>query len=76
MSFVYVVICTSFRGMQCQRYKCWLINPSCLGQAHPNRPETGPGYKNTEPGSILTILCIPFMVCPLKRADTKSGKVI
>ena len=29
------------------------FNPSCSGPAHPNRPGTGPGYKNTEPGSIL-----------------------
>ena len=25
------------------------LNPSCLGQAHPNRPGTGPGHKNMEP---------------------------
>ena len=29
--------------------------PSCLRQAHSNRPGTGPGYENTEPGCILTI---------------------
>ena len=29
-----------------------------------------------EPGSILTVLCIPLMVCPLRSADAKSGKVV
>ena len=28
------------------------IEPSYLGQAHSNRPGTGPGYKNMEPGSV------------------------
>ena len=31
------------------------LNPNCLGQAHSNRPGTGYGYKNTEPGCILTV---------------------
>ena len=38
------------------------LNPSCLGQAHPNRPGTGPWYKNTESGKIFTVLRISFMV--------------
>ena len=29
------------------------LNPNSSGQAHPNRPDTGLGYKNTEPGSIF-----------------------
>ena len=52
------------------------FNPSCWGQAHANRPGTGPGYESTEPGSIFTIIRIPLMVCPLRSADAKSGKVV
>ena len=52
------------------------LNPSCSGQAHPNRPDTDSGYKNTEPGSILTVLCVPFMVCPLRSANAMSDKVV
>ena len=52
------------------------LYPSCSGQAHSNGPSTGPGHKNTEPGSILTVLRIPFMICPLRSVDAKSGKVV
>ena len=52
------------------------LNPSCLGQARFNRPGTGPKYKSTEPGSIFTILRISFIVCTLRSADAKSGKVV
>ena len=52
-----------------------VCRPLSFVQAHPNRPGTGPGYKNTEPESILTVLRIPFIVCPLRREDAKSGKV-
>ena len=38
------------------------VNPSCSGQAHFNRPGTGPGYKNTEPRFILAILRVPSIV--------------
>ena len=31
------------------------LNLNCLGQAHSNRPGTGPGYATKEPKSILTI---------------------
>ena len=51
-------------------------NASCLGQAHLNRSGTCPGYKNTKLGSILTILSIPFMICPLRSMDAKFGKVV
>ena len=50
------------------------LNPSCLGQACPNRLGTGPGQKNTESGRIFIVLCIPFMVCPLKSTDAKSKR--
>ena len=52
------------------------LNPSCSEQAHPNRPGTGPGHKSTEPGSIFTILRFPFVICPFRSADAKSGKVV
>ena len=52
------------------------LNPSCSGQAHPNRPGTSPGHKNTEPERIFTVFCIPFMICLLRSADAKSGKVV
>ena len=41
------------------------LDPSCLKQTHSIRPGTGPGYENMEPGCILTVLCIPFIICPL-----------
>ena len=50
------------------------LNPRYSGQTHANRTGTGPEYKNMEPGSILTVLCIPFMVCLLRSADAKSSK--
>ena len=49
---------------------------SCSGQAQPNRPETGPGHKNTEPRSIFTILRIPFIIFSFKSRDVKSGKIV
>ena len=52
------------------------LNPSFLGQAHPNRPSTGPGYKNTKPESILTVLHVPSIVCPLRSMDAKPSKVV
>ena len=51
------------------------LNPSCLGQSHPNKPGTGPGHKNTESGRSFTVLRILFIICPLRSADDKSGKV-
>ena len=50
------------------------LNPSCSGQAHPNRSGTGPGNKNTEPERIFTVLHILFMICPLRSADAKLSK--
>ena len=52
------------------------LNPSCLGQAHSNRPGTGPGYKNMEPESVFTILHIPSTVYPLKSTDAKSNEIV
>ena len=46
------------------------------GRAHSNRPGTSPGHKSTEPGSTFTILRFPFVICPFKSADAKSGKVV
>ena len=46
------------------------------GQSHFNRPSTGPGYKNTDPGYILTILRVTFMAFPLRSADANFGKVV
>ena len=48
------------------------FNPSRSGKANFNRPGTGPGYKNTDPGSIFAVLRVPSIVCPLRSADTKS----
>ena len=52
------------------------LNPSCSGQAHPNRPGIGPGYKNMEPENILMTLRLPFMICPLRSTDAKSSKIV
>ena len=53
-----------------------LPHPSCLGQAHSNRPGTAPGYKNTKPGCILTALQVLSVICLLKHVDAKFGKVV
>ena len=37
---------------------------------------TGVGHKITEPGSIFTVLRFPFVICPFRSADAKSGKVV
>ena len=42
---------------------------------HFNRHGTGPGYVNTDPGCILAVFYVPSIICPLKTADAKSGKV-
>ena len=52
------------------------LNPNCSGQPHSNRPGTVPGYENKDLECILAILCVPFMVCPLRSANAQSGKVI
>ena len=52
------------------------LNPSYSGQAHPNGPGTVSGNKDTELGSIFTVLRHPIMICLLRSADTKSGKVV
>ena len=50
------------------------LNPSFSEQACPNRPGTGLGHKNPEPGRIFTVLRIPFIVCLLKSTDDKSKR--
>ena len=52
------------------------LNPSCSGKAHLNRPGISPGHKNTGPGSIFTVLRVPFVICPFRSANAKSGKVV
>ena len=36
---------------------------------------TDPGYKNTEPGSMFTILRVPTVISPVRSADDDYGKV-
>ena len=43
---------------------------------YPNRPDTGPGHKSTEPGSTFTVLRFPFVIFPFRGADAKSGKIV
>ena len=45
-------------------------------RAHPDRPGTGLGHKNTEPGSIFTVLRFPFVICLFRGANAKSGTVV
>ena len=52
------------------------LNPSCLGQAHYNRPGSGHAYENKEPGCILAVICVPSIIRLLRGADAKSGKVV
>ena len=33
-------------------------------------------FLGTELGSIFSILCFPFVICPFRSADVKSGKVV
>ena len=40
------------------------------------RVGTGLGHKSTEPGSTFTVLRFPFVICPFRGADAKSGKVV
>ena len=52
------------------------LDPNCLKQVHPNRPGSGPGGKNTEPGWILAVLGVPSIIRPLRSADAKFGKIV
>ena len=45
-------------------------------QAYSNRSGTGSGNENMEREFILAVLCVPFIICPLKSADAKCGKVV
>ena len=37
---------------------------------------TGLTLKSTEPGSTFTVLRVPFVICPFRGADAKSGKIV
>ena len=50
------------------------ITEAARGKPIPTSLAPVPG-KNTEPGSIFTILRFPFVIFPFKSADAKSGKV-
>ena len=50
-----------------------VFDPSCSGQAHTNRLASGFGCENTEPGCILAVLRVPFIIRPLRSADAKSA---
>ena len=52
------------------------LNPSCSGQVNCNKPGAGPEYENTEPECTFTIPYIPFMICPLRSPDVKSGEFV
>ena len=52
------------------------LDPSCLWQAHSNRPGTGPGYKSTEPGCLLTVLHLPSIIYVLRNVDAKPSKIV
>ena len=41
------------------------FNSSYSEKVNFNRPGIGLGYESTKPGRILTVLCVPSMVCPL-----------
>ena len=48
-----------------------------LTQAARGKPiPTGPGHKSTELGSTFTVLRVPFVICPFRGADAKSGKIV
>ena len=52
------------------------LTQAAWGKPHPNRPDTGPGHKSTEPGSTFTVLRISFLICPFRGTDAKSGKIV
>ena len=52
------------------------LNPSCSGQAHPNRTVTSHGFENTGLRCILAVLRVPFIILPLRNADARFGKGI
>ena len=37
---------------------------------------TASGHKSTEPGSIFTVLRVPFVICPFRSADAKFAQNI
>ena len=57
----------------CKRLR---LTQAVRGKLIPTGLGTSPAYENTEPGFILAVLRVPFMVCPFRSADAKSGKVV
>ena len=51
------------------------LDPRCLGQAHSNRPGTGPGYESTEPGCVFAVLHVSSIHL-LKKTVSKFSKVV
>ena len=51
------------------------LTQAARGKLIPTGLSTGPGHKNTTPGSIFTILRLPFVICPFRSADANCGKV-
>ena len=49
------------------------LTQAAWGKPSQTGPAPVPGQKSTEPGSIFTILRFPFMICPFRSADAKSG---
>ena len=49
---------------------------SCSRQACSNRPGTGPGYENTEPGFIFKVFRVPSIIHPLRSSYPDSRKVV
>ena len=52
------------------------LNPKCSGQAHSKGPRTGPGNENREYGCAFRMLCSPFIIRPLSRADAQFRQII
>ena len=52
------------------------LNPSCLRQAHFNKPGTSHGYKGTEPECTFTVLHVPLIIHSLDCADALFGRIV
>ena len=52
------------------------LTQAARGKPIPTGLTLVPGHKSTEPGSTFTVLRVPFVICPFRGADAKSGKIV
>ena len=52
------------------------LDPGFSKLVHFNRPGTDPGYENTEPGCIFTVLRVPFIIRPPSSVPWFSKRLL